>query len=375
MPRRPVVRLNLTRSRETCIFLRFEEGISQKEVAWRMEVPICTLRRWEKIYRETGRMKNARMGRPKGAVTVLTPRNLRRIKRYHHGKQRRSIRKCVRHMKHKHGVVLSRSTVQQALVDHLGLYPYRLKRAPMLNSVRKARRLEVATQFLNSHKRNPWRYWAITDEKRFNSEPKPNSHNDVIWDDQPDDDKHYCPRSKYGGHSVEVWGCLTWFGKPPLIFIERPLMLRNGRQVKQPFRAPDYVAKILRPSMPKIKKIFNDHGVQDRQWSFQQDGDAKHTSNLVQHWLSDNVVNFVAKGEWPAGSPDLSIIENVWSIMDTELAHKKPCGGWQSRAEFKNAIKDVWKHKITEKLVHRLFRSIPNHMLQVQQRQGGNSGY
>jgi len=176
---------------------------------------------------------------------VLTPSNLRRIKRYHHGKQRRSIRKCVRHMKHKHGVVLSRSTVQQALVDHLGLYPYCLKRAPMLNSVRKARRLEVATQFLNSHKRNPWRYWAITDEKRFNSEPKPNSHNDVIWDDQPDDDKHYCPRSKYGGHSVEVWGCLTWFGKPPLIFIERPLMLRNGRQVKQPFRAPDYVAKIL----------------------------------------------------------------------------------------------------------------------------------
>ena len=174
---------------------------------------------------------------------------------------------------------------------------------------------------------------------------------------------------------MEVWGCLTWFGKPPLIFIERPLMLRNGRQVKQPFRAPDYVAKILRPSMPKIKQIFNDHGVQDRHWTFQQDGDAKHTSNLVQNWLSNNMVNFVAKDEWPAGSPDLSIIENVWSIMDTELAHKKPRGGWQSRAEFKNAIKDVWKHKITEKLVRRLFRSIPNRMLQVQQHQGGGSDY
>lgn len=375
MPRRPKVRPDFLNSRETCLFLRFSEGVAQKEVARRMDVPIRTLKRWEQVYRETGRKKNSKVGRPSGSVSVLTLQNLRRIKRYAQGKQRRSIRKCVRHMRQKYGVVIHRSTVQRALRDHLQLYPYRLKRRPMLSEARKGKRLEVATDFLSSNKRNPWRYWAITDEKRFNSEPKPNSSNDVIWDDQPDDDKHHCPRSKYGGHSVEVWGCVTWFGKPPLIFIERPLMLQNGRQVKQPFRAPDYVAKILQPSLPKIKILFNDNQVPDERWTFQQDGDAKHNSNLVQNWLRNNVVNFVAKGDWPAGSPDLSIIENVWGIMDAELADRKPRGGWQSRAEFKRTIKAVWKHKITGKLVRKLYRSMPKRMLQVQERHGGCTDY
>lgn len=279
MPRPPKELHPLSRNRRTCLWLRFDQGWSQKKVAHETGVPIRTLRRWEKVYREEGRSACLRTG-PK-EPTKLTSRNLRRIEKFCKGKQRRSTRKCARSLRRKYGVKMHRTTVQRGLKDKLGLYPYRPKK-PMLTAARKEKRLQVAREFqecISEGDPNPWSNHCFTDEKRFNSEPKPNSKNDVIWDEAPDDDAHYNPRSKYGGHSVEVWGGITRFGPVPLIFIERPVHLVDGRQQRTPFRSPDFIREVLVPSVPRIKRMFNRNGICDDEWTFQQDGDAKHNSN------------------------------------------------------------------------------------------------
>lgn len=151
--------------------------------------------------------------------------------------------------------------------------------------------------------------------------------------------------------------------------------LVDGRQQRTPFRSPDFIREVLVPSVPRIKRMFNRNGICDDEWTFQQDGDAKHNSNVVQDWLEKHVTCFTARGDWPAGSPDLSPIENLWSIMDEELKELGGEAGFATRAEFKRAITKVWKAKTTKKTIQKLINSMPNRMQEVLDTHGGHTTY
>ena len=145
----------------------------------------------------------------------------------------------------------------------------------------------------------------------------------------------------------------------------------NGERQKKRFKSQDYIDKVLKPSMPRLRKIFGENGVDDADWIFQQDGDAKHTSNLVQNWLADNVVCYTDKNEWPANSPDLNIIENCWSVIWRCLGQHKIT----NRAMLVRLVKKYWKEKITPDYVKKLYDSLPSRMEEVVRLGGGFTKY
>ena len=50
-----------------------------------------------------------------------------------------------------------------------------------------------------------------------------------------------------------------------------------------------------------------------------------HTSKITITWLKINVGRYISSEDWPPNSPDLSPIENVWSIMAaTVYANPEP---------------------------------------------------
>lgn len=105
--------------------------------------------------------------------------------------------------------------------------------------------------------------------------------------------------AKFGGGSVMVWGCMSYYGVGNLVFIES---IMNHR----------VYLSILRKNM---REYAHRVGIADT-FSFYQDNDPKHKAKAVQDWLKSNCPNLV---NTPAQSPDLNPIENLWSFLECQI--------------------------------------------------------
>ncbi len=67
--------------------------------------------------------------------------------------------------------------------------------------------------------------------------------------------------------------------------------------------------------------------------------------------------------DWPACSPDLSPIENVWRILKRKMRQRRP----RTVAHLKTCLQEEWD-KITPETLHHLVSSVPKRILSVVKR-------
>ncbi len=87
----------------------------------------------------------------------------------------------------------------------------------------------------------------------------------------------------------------------------------------------------------------------DADFIFQQDSAPAHTAKSTKSWLNDHGVGVL---DWPANSPYLNPIENIWGIVKRKMINKRP----KNADELKATVKETWA-SIPPQQCHKLITS------------------
>jgi len=116
------------------------------------------------------------------------------------------------------------------------------------------------------------------------------------------------------------------------------------------------------------KELFS----RNREGLFQQDGARAHTSKATIAWLDANIKHYISPEDWPPNSPDLSPIENVWSILMATAVYADPEP--QSLQALKHRLRKEWK-SISPSTLQNLIGSMPNRLKAVTKNKGDTIPY
>jgi hypothetical protein len=158
---------------------------------------------------------------------------------------------------------------------------------------------------------------------------------------------------KFGGGSAMVWGCMMWEGPGLACKIDG---IMDG----------ELYVRILDED---LQGSLDYYGKNIEDIIFQQDNDPKHTCRLAKAWFQDNGVEVLL---WPAQSPDLNVIEQLWTHLKRRLCdYQTPPAGI---LELWERIEEQW-NSIDPKVCQDLIQSMPRRVQAVIQAKGGYTKY
>lgn len=141
---------------------------------------------------------------------------------------------------------------------------------------------------------------------------------------------------------VMIWGCICWNGVGTLAKVTGNI---NSEKYKE----------ILEENIwPVVVRHFPDD-----QYFFQDDNAPVHRSRVLQEYRAANNLKSIS---WPAQSPDLNVIENIWLYIKRKLAYRHHV--INSDCDLFREIQRIWTDTPTA-YIQSLYLSVPRRIMSV----------
>jgi len=269
------------------------------------------------------------------------------------------------------GIQVSRKTLRRRLKE-IDLYSRVRRQKPVLKPSHKAARLRWARKYQN---------WTVEDWKK------------VIWSDESaivlgrKSRRRRCIRKKgqaflsrycdgtvkSGKVTIMVWACFTGAGPGPLIVCDAGSVNADRYLEILKDGVVTLVDKLLEvpPGADSIVVATDDT------FLFMHDNAPCHTATKVKNFLKKRRLPTM---KWPAQSPDLNPIENLWTDFKerfhTRCAHLgiKPSTRSEVLEKCADILRELWREQGME-LITKLIESMPRRIAAVIAARGGPTKY
>ena len=177
-----------------------------------------------------------------------------------------------------------------------------------LSNQHKQKRVEHIRKWICEN--HDWEHTIFTDEKRFTF-------------DGPDDWRTYMYKNDQEyrvSRQCEGGGVMVWM-------MVLPNDLLSFKIVEGKFNSQDYIKLLKENIMPIIKLNYGNN------FWFQEDNASVHKSKEVRNFVNVNGIKVL---DWPAKSPDLNIVEDLWNILSKTIYDGPQ---FHRKADLTNSIK------------------------------------
>ena len=308
---------------------------------FRRSVSLSTIRNTWRRYQETG---SIRYQTPAGRPRALTARQERSLVRNFSTTPGLSIRYVIGNQDRNPIAQrpISRRTLRRRLRRN-GLRPRTTRQGMEVSLRNRDKRVKYAQDHLHWTE-SDWGRVVFTDEcKLF---PK-RTVTSVSWTN-PQNPGPIPLEENLERFGVNVWGFCRYDGTVGLVRFEGTMDQDKYLEILE-----DNIEEAMAPMRGRRGQLI-----------FMHDNASFHTANSVRNWLAQNVNNILA---FPPQSPDLSPIENIWSVIQNEL--------WNRREQIRGP-NDVWAfsreivRNLTLVYIRSLYESLPRRLASVIRNRG-----
>jgi len=317
---------------------RILEGESQRKVGLHFNIGQSTVQSIWTRYMKTGTTDNQhRSGRPK----KTTERQRRQFCRLSMKRPFSSPRQLL-----SDSILNNMISLRSArrILSSYGIFGRIAARKPLLSKIHIRKRIAFCKAY-RKMSTSEWSKVIFTDEMRLEiygtrrayvrRKVGTRFHNQFV-----------CKTVKFGGKSLMVWGAIKKDGSRILLRCP-PIMNSSNYQ------------------------CILDEGLQhmyDRDSVMMHDGAPCHRSRSTQTYLERNKICYIC--DWPPQSPDLNVIENMWSLLKAKVSTRFP----KTIDDLWNVAKEEW-YGIDDAYIKNLYASIERRLNTVIQMKGYHSKY
>ncbi|XGW27423.1 hypothetical protein V3C99_007766 [Haemonchus contortus] len=237
------------------------------------------------------------------------------------------------------GFSVSKWTVARVLKSSDHIASQKMKSAPRLTQSHREKRLLFARNEMNKD----WKKVIFSDEKKFNGDGPDLNHS--YWRDLRKEPL-LMSRGNFGGFSLMVWGAFCSDGTVGIQFTSCKVKSQDYQSLP---------GKTLVPFTNNTNKNY----------VFMQDSASIHATRSTLSYLQSNNIPLLS---WPACSPDINPIENIWDV----LVRKIYANGrvYDNVKSLRRAITMEWKS-----LLKKLCDSMPDRIFELTRKKGGCTHY